>query len=158
MPWSRRHSVALAVVGAVAAVCAIPGLKAWREEEAEEKEEREMQRDHYWRVQIVVEGQGVVKTFIPAFDCSSDGATQWGECGPKLIAFKELAPPTMEARPSPGWRLDRWESQIREPDGSVHSRKGRVPDGRVYLNGFGYSDTGELETVRAVFVRVPDGG
>ena len=29
-----------------------------------------------------------------------------------------------------------------------------MPDGRVYLDGFGYSDTGELETVTAVFVPV----
>ena len=28
-----------------------------------------------------------------------------------------------------------------------------MPDGRVYLNGFGYEDTGELETVTAVFKR-----
>jgi hypothetical protein len=146
------------VVGTGAALCAVPAFRAWREEEAEEKEEREMQRDHFWRVQIVVEGQGTVKTFIPAFDCTSDGTTQIGECGPKLVRFKELAPPTMEARPSSGWKLDRWESQIRAPDGSVHPRKGPMPDGRVYLNGFGYEDTGELETVRAVFVRLAVGG
>jgi hypothetical protein len=33
-----------------------------------------------------------------------------------------------------------------------------MPDGRFYLNGFGYEDTGELDTVTAVFVRdVADG-
>jgi hypothetical protein len=94
-----------------------------------------------------------VKTFVDAFDCTSDGTTQRGVCGPKLVRFKELAPPTMEARPAPGWRFDHWDALIREPDGSTHGRAGPMPDGRVYLNGFGYSDTGQLETVTAVFVQ-----
>ena len=35
---------------------------------------------------------------------------------------------------------------------AVVPRIGRPPDGPLYVNGFGYSDTGELETVTAVFV------
>jgi hypothetical protein len=68
-----------------------------------------------------------------------------------------MHPTTMQATAAPGWRFDHWESKIVEPDGAVTTRRGRMPDGPVYLNGFGYEDTGELETVRAVFVRVPDG-
>lgn len=35
---------------------------------------------------------------------------------------------------------------------------GPMPDGRVYLDGFGYRDTGQLETVTAVFVPDSDAG
>ena len=34
----------------------------------------------------------------------------------------------------------------------MRRRSGRMPDGRLYMNGFGYEDTGQLETVTAVFV------
>jgi hypothetical protein len=118
----------------------------------EEMEERERELDHFWRARIVIVGSGQVKTFIHAFDCSSDGGIQDGACGPLLVRFKELAPATMEARPSVGWTFDHWESIIVEPDGATRPRAGRMPDGRVYLNGFGYADTGELEIVTAVFV------
>jgi hypothetical protein len=134
------------------------GCKACRKDEVEEEEEREGERAHFWRVQVAIAGKGTVKTFIPALECTSDGTTQSGDCGPKLLEFTELTPPTMEATAAPGWRFDHWESQIREPDGSVEPRKGPMPDGRVYLNGFGYRDTGELETVRPVFVLASDGG
>jgi hypothetical protein len=128
-----------------------------RDDELEEEEERDMQRDNFWRAQITISGRGQVKTFIDAFDCVSDEAGgQRGDCGPKLVRFKELAPPTMDARPAAGWRFDHWESSIREADGGVHGRPGRMPDGKVYINGFGYADTGQLETVTAVFVPLGD--
>jgi hypothetical protein len=123
--------------------------------EEEEEEERNLVRDHFWRAQIAIVGKGAVKTYVHAFDCSSDGGGAAGACGPLLVRFKELAPPTMEATPAAGWVFDHWESQIREPDGASRPRAGKMPDGRVYLNGFGYADTGQLETVTAVFV--PDG-
>ena len=97
-----------------------------------------------------------MKTFIAAFDCTSDGATQRGECGPKLVTFKEMQPATMEATAAPGWRFDHWESLIHQPDGAMIPRQGPMPDGRVYLNGFGYADTGQLEVVKAVFARAPE--
>lgn len=125
------------------------------DDESEEQEERDMQRDHFWRAELVLVGQGNVKSVVPAFDCTADGVAQRGECGPRLVRFKELAPPMMEARPAAGWRLEHWDSRIREPDGGAHPRAGPMPDGRFYLNGFGYTDTGQLETVTAVFV--PDG-
>jgi hypothetical protein len=132
------------------------GCRSCKEDdEGEEQEERDMQRDHFWRAQIAIVGKGTVKTVVEAFECTSDGTGQRGECGPKLLRFKELRPPMMEAVPAPGWRLDRWDSLIRDPDGGTHRRAGPMPDGRVYLNGFGYSDTGQIETVTAVFV--PDG-
>ena len=120
--------------------------------EEEEQEEINEARDHFWRAQIRIVGHGTVKTRIPAFDCTSDGKKTTGRCGPKLMTFKELKPPLMEAEPAAGWKLDHWESMIRAADGSTAPRKGRMPDGRVYLNGFGYEDTGALETVTAVFV------
>ena len=156
-----NNRIGSAIVCAVVAAAVGPlvtGCKACHDDEAEEEEEREQQRDHFWRAQIAIAGAGRVKTFIVAFDCASDGGTQTGECGPKLVTFKERKPATMEATPATGWKLDHWESQIREPDGSVRPRAGLMPDGRVYLDGFGYADTGELETVRAVFVPLLDGG
>ena len=124
------------------------------EDEREEEEERNLARDHIWRAQIAIVGAGRVKTVTDAFDCTSDGTTQRGACGPRLVRFKEMHPPMMEATSAPGFRFDHWESQIRAPDGAVAPRKGPMPDGPVYLNGFGYSDTGELELVTAVFVPV----
>ena len=63
----------------------------------------------------------------------------------------------MRATGAPGWKLDHWESRTRQRDGGMTSRVGPMPDGRVYLNGFGYSDTGGLETVTAVFTEARDG-
>jgi hypothetical protein len=128
-----------------------------RDDEREEQEERDLQRDHFWRAQIVISGHGQVKTVVAAFDCSSDGTGQRGECGPRLVRFKELAPPLMEARPSAGWRFVRWDVVIHTADGGTRPRVGPMPDGRMYLDGFGYADTGELETVTAVFAPEGDG-
>lgn len=140
------------VVGAIAlAGGATIGIVHLRDEELEEDEERERARDHLWRVAIAIEGAGRVKSVVPAFDCASDGGGVQGECGPKLVRFAELAPPLLEAIAAPGSRFVRWESRIREPDGAVAPRRGPMPDGRFYLNGFGFDDTGELETVTAVF-------
>jgi hypothetical protein len=128
------------------------GGKACREEDAEEEEERSLDRDHYWRAQVSIVGAGAVRATPRGIDCASDGALQRGDCGPVLFRFKELKPAILEAVPAPGWRLDRWESRTREPDGAVVVRRGPMPDGSRYVNGFGYTDTGEIETVTAVFV------
>ena len=141
----------------VLALAALPGASSGckschLDSEEEEQEELNQARDHFWRVQIRIVGQGTVKTRITAFDCASDGVRTTGGCGPKLVTFKEIEPPLMEAVPAAGWKLDHWESLIRGADGSTAPRQGRMPDGRVYLNGFGYEDTGALETVTAVFV------
>jgi len=136
------------------------GYFGWKsreeDDELEEQEERDMQRDNFWRAEIAIRGAGRVKSFVDAFDCTSEGAGAHGQCGPRLVLFKELAPPTMEARPAPGWRFDHWESSIREADGGTHGRPGRMPDGTVYINGMGFSDTGQSETVTAVFVPAAD--
>ncbi|MGH7297118.1 MAG: hypothetical protein ACRELB_19425 [Polyangiaceae bacterium] len=164
--WLRGGLVALAALVGVGGLAGLAGLAgvagAWRgcesherAEQLEEQEERDMLRDNFWRARIAISGRGRVETFIDAFDCASEGAGQHGECGPKLVRFKELAPPTMQARPAPGWRFDHWEASIREPDGGAHARPGKMPDGRVYIDGFGHTDTGQLETVTAVFL--PDG-
>ena len=152
-----RRALVVACLSLAAANC--KKCESCVEDEKEEEEEKNAMRDHFWRVQISLVGKGRVKTFGPAFDCVSDGATQTGECGPKLVRFKEMHPPTMEATGAAGWTFEHWESQIREPDGGMATRTGPMPDGKVYLNGFGYTDTGELELVKAVFVMLaPEGG
>lgn len=155
----RRTTWLLGGIGllALALVAGWRASRAWEhDDEGEEQEERDMTRDNFWRARITIAGRGQVTTFTGAFDCTSDGAGQRGECGPKLVRFKELAPPTMNARPAPGWRFDHWEASILEPDGGSHGRPGKMPDGKVYIDGFGYEDTGQLETVTAVFVPLPD--
>ena len=111
-------------------------------------------RDNFWRPRIEIVGKGRVTSVVDAFDCWSDGATQAGVCGPKLVVFKELSPPLLHAIAAPGWRLDHWASSIRNADGTASTRPGPMPDGDLYLNGFGYTDTGAVETVTAVFVIV----
>jgi hypothetical protein len=152
-----RPRVLAAVLAAVALAAAVAAYRWWREDESEEEEEREQTLDHYWRPQIVITGAGRVRSVVPGFDCTSDGTSTHGACGPALVRFKELAPPSLEAVPAPGWRLDRWESSTREADGSVHGRTGPRPDGRLYINGFGYADTGAVETVTAVFAPLDAG-
>ena len=139
----KRRSFVLLLV-------ALAGCRAC-EGEREEEEERDQARDHYWRAQIRVVGEGAVRTHAPAFDCTPSG----GECGPKLVTYKELAPPAMMATASPGYRFDHWESSIVALDGAIRAKR-PIPDGPIYIDGFGYQDTGELETVTAVFVREAD--
>lgn len=154
---ARRWLVAGLGVLLAAQLVAWRVVHRWEGEEAlEEREERQMQRDNFWRARVVIVGRGRVKTPIDAFDCASAGAGERGECGPKLVRFKELAPPTMEARPAPGWRFDHWDAQIRDADGALHGRAGKMPDGKIYIDGFGFEDTGQLETVTAVFVEETD--
>ena len=109
-------------------------------------------RDNYWRPRIVIVGQGRVTSALGGFDCGSDGVQQTGACGPQLLVFKELAPPLLRAIAPHGWTFDHWESSIRALDGTTTPRAGRMPDGDLYLNGLGYTDTGAVETVIAVFV------
>lgn len=126
--------------------------EAREEAQHEDEEDRNDDRDNYWRVQVSIRGQGRVTTYIDALDCWSDGVAQRGECGPRLLTFKERQPPLMHATGAAGWKLDHWESATREADGTTHPRRGPMPTDRMYMNGFGYIDTGALETVRAIFV------
>jgi hypothetical protein len=154
----KTPGVLVLAVLLAAASSTCKGRRGCEESEEEEEEERDQLRDHYWRARLSIVGKGTLKTHGPAFDCTSDGTVQTGRCGPELLKFKEMSPPLVEEFAGAGWRFDHWESLIREPDGSMVPRAGRMPDGRFYLNGFGYEDTGELETVTAVFVRdVGDG-
>jgi hypothetical protein len=127
------------------------------DDQSEEQEERNARRPNYWRVQVAIEGQGSVVAVGGALDCRSDGAHQSGECGPKLLTFDELQPPLLRGTGARGWKLARWESQLRQANGQRTARQGPMPDGRWYLNGLGYSDTGALETVTAVFVPAGSG-
>ncbi len=157
----KRHCLstlrAMASLLLLACIAAVPAsCRACADKE--EDEEENVARDNFWRAQIRIVGKGSVSTSAKAFDCRSDGTTQTGKCGPTLLRFKELQPPLLTAIGAPGWRFDHWASMIRTADGKEAPRQGRMPDGRVYLNGFGYSDTGALDTVTPVFVPAPDGG
>lgn len=126
-------------------------------DEDEEQEEQNARRLNYWRVQVKLVGQGVVASLGGAIDCSSDPAHDGHACGPQLFTFEELQPPLLRGTGARGWKLARWESQTRQPDGTLTPRAGPMPDGRWYLDGFGYRDTGALETVTAVFVPADSG-
>ena len=52
----------------------------------------------------------------------------------------------MRATGAPGWRFDHREAEIRAATGALSRRTGPMPDGRLYLDGFGYTDTGAVET------------
>jgi hypothetical protein len=147
------RAISVLLVACAMASCARARSCDGSGDESEEREEQDLLRDHYGRASIEIVGAGRVHTSIDAFDCASDGSTAAGRCGPTLVRFKELAPATMEAIAAPSWRFDHWESSTSAPDASVRLPPGPMPDGRLYLNGFGYADTGEVETVRAVFVR-----
>ena len=115
-------------------------------------EDQDLSRANFWRVEVRIIGHGTVSGTLAGIDCTSDGLRAYGTCGPTLLRFDELHPPLRRATGAPGWRFDRWEPAIRERDGSTRARTGRLPDGPVYLDGFGYSDTGELEVLTARFV------
>lgn len=128
------------------------------DEDEEEEEEKDKLRDHYWRATVTIVGQGSVRTFLEGgIDCTRDATKQAGICGPKLFVTKELAPPTLKATGAKGWKFDHWEARVRAPDGGVASRTIAEPTNRLYLDGFGYEDTGESEEVTATFVIDPTG-
>jgi hypothetical protein len=136
----------------VSSLAWVAGCKSCREDDAtEEAEEHEALLDEFWRVQVRVEGHGLVSGADGKIRCGSEEHAELRTCGPVLLVFKERTPPLLDGVPDAGWRLDHWESSIRERDGAVGPRKGPMPDGRYYLNGFGYHDSGQLETVTAVF-------
>ena len=118
-------------------------------------EDEDLTRTNFWRVEVRINGHGTVSGAIARLDCADDRAQQHGTCGPTLLRFDELHPPLLRATAAPGWRFDHWEPTVRERDGSMRGRRGRIPDGPLYLDGFGYSDTGELEILTAVFVAAP---
>ncbi len=137
-----KRGIALGFAIALAVVAVAVQQHAWRHVEGDDDDDDDddgAPRPEYWRAQIAIRGQGRVATPMPTFDCTPAG----GQCGPKLVVFDERKPPLLHATGAPGWRFDHWESSL---------RKGAMPDGAFYLNGFGYSDTGETETVTAVFV------
>ena len=123
-----------------------------RVDEGADVEEATDNRDNFWRARIVIVGHGDATTIDQRFACHGTAAGVLGACGPVLLRFHERQPPLVRATAALGWRFDHWSSTLTEPDGSTHPRAGRLPDGPLYLNGFGYTDTGELDTVTAVFV------
>jgi hypothetical protein len=119
----------------------------------DEGEDSDEARESFWRASVVIVGSGRVTTAVKSFDCVSNGEHQSGQCGPSLVRFAELSPPLLLAEPAAHWHFSHWESVLHEPDGTTRSRSMAWIDGPLYMNAFGYRDTGELETVTAVFVR-----
>jgi hypothetical protein len=133
------------IVASVVAVVAIAGFAAFAikhhddDDDDDDDEDAEDAQLNYWRPHVIVIGNGVVASVVAPITCTSSG----GMCGPTLIAFDERRPPLLRAIATPGWRFDHWESSL---------RTGPMPRGKLYINGFGYTDTGQTETVTAVFV------
>ena len=126
--------------------------------EDREDEDEDDQRANYWRARIAIVGSGRVTSLVDGLDCVSDGRTQHGACGPRLFVFDERRPPLLRAIAPAGWRFDHWEAQTRAADGTLTRRTGRMPDGHLYLDGFGYADTGATQTVFALFEPAGDLG
>jgi hypothetical protein len=157
MTASRTDRWRFALLALVAVAChrrapAEPDRGEDRDDQTEEHEEVEQHQLNFWRVKIEIVGRGMVYSVIGGLSCMSNGEHQGGSCGPKLLQFEELSPPLLHATAGPGWRFDHWESTIRSADGATRARPPPMPDGAYYLDGFGYSDTHETETVTAVFV------
>ena len=121
-------------------------------------EDEDLARTNYWRAQIRISGYGSVTSPVGQLACRADATGPHGTCGPVLFRFAELDPPLLHATGAPGWRFDHWSVSIREPDGTTRPRPGPVPKGRLYMDGFGYRDTGELELVTATFFTAGPGG
>lgn len=128
-----------------------------RQDDESTGEDEALARPNFWRVEVRIQGLGSVTGVTAHVDCRDDGHGRQGSCGPVLLRFDELHPPLLRASGAPGWRFDHWTSVIREPDGTTRARTGRMPDGRLYVDGFGYEDTGELESLTAWFVTAPSG-
>jgi hypothetical protein len=125
------------------------------------EEEREHQ-DHLWRVGLVLIGEGTVQTNIEGIpemwmDCTRDAKGQSGECGPKLLRWKEVQPPLLDAHGAKGWKFVRWESRTRRWSGGIApTAKVIAPGNRLYLNGMGNRDTGACEILTAHFEKQAD--
>jgi len=125
------------------------------DESSSDPDEADDLRKNFWRMRVAITGAGDATTADGRIACHGTALEVTGACGPVLFEFDERTPPLVHATAARGWRFVRWSSMLTEPDGSTHPRAGRMPDGLVYLNGFGYADTGELETVTAVFTEAP---
>lgn len=144
--------------------------KAIEKDEVEEKEGHELSeeerenQEHLWRVKLTLVGQGVVRTNIEGIPemslrCTRDEKAQSGECGPKLLRWKEGQPPLLTARGAKGWKFVRWTTSTLRPNGSiVPTEKVIEPGLRLYLNGMGTRDTGESELLTAYFEQQTDPG
>ncbi|GAC1546660.1 MAG: hypothetical protein NVS3B10_10630 [Polyangiales bacterium] len=131
------------------------------DEESDEEalEEKELTTDQLWRVGVTLVGFGRVATAPGSpepqtLDCARDAAGQHGECGPKLLRYRQMTPALLTARGAVGWKFARWETRLRLPDGKiVRGRKIPEPFNRVYIDGFPAGDTGETELLTAIFER-----
>jgi hypothetical protein len=138
-PKALRRSIGAAVVAVtVVAVAVVVARRAGDDDD--DDEDAEDAQLNYWRPRVEVVGEGIVTSAVVPIACTPRG----GLCGPLAIAFDERQPPLLRAVPARGWRLAHWQSSL---------RTGPMPDSRFYVNGLGYEDTHQVETVTAVFVR-----
>ena len=127
--------------------------------EEEALEEKELVEEQLWRVGVMVVGHGRVSTApqspeAQSIDCARDAHGQHGECGPKLLRYRQMTPALLTARGATGWKFSHWETRLRLPNAKiVPGRKIPEPFHRLYINGFPAGDTGETELLTAVFTQ-----
>lgn len=139
-----------------------PDAKVEEKKEERESEEERENREHFWRVELTLVGQGVVRTNLEGIkaiwvECTRDEKGQSGECGPKLLRWREGQPPLLTARGAKGWKFVRWESKTRKSDGKiVPTAKKFEPAQRLYFNAMGVDDNGDSELLTAYFEKQND--
>jgi hypothetical protein len=138
------------------------GEEGEESEANEEAEKAEMMKPQFWRVKVVITGEGLVTSYDRTVECGDDGAHHGTSCGPTawtqpLAGFKP-APSVLTAFAAPGWRLSKWEAVVHHADGRVTPRK-KTSVRDFYVNYFKPPhDPADLEVVTAVFTKAPAAG
>ena len=116
----------------------------------------------FWRIQVVVVGQGHVSSTDLALQCGTDGATSAQKCGPvewgTPVAGGSTPPASMlTAHPAAGWTLKSWDGDIHHADGRVTKRR-KISVNTFYVNYFRSPyDRADYELVTVTFVNGADG-
>lgn len=145
-----------------------PGGRDDDEREGKDEEENEDEDDvlpRFWKVEVAIEGKGMVHSTRFDIHCWKPEADQpqQGKCGPQSwvtgLSGHAKPPSILAARPAPGWKLVAWRARVREPDGRVWARKLKAGGRPLYWNRFGSDkDTGQVELVTAVFTQAEPAG
>lgn len=130
-------------------------------EAKEEAEKAELMKPQFWRIKVVVVGQGFVTSFDKTITCGNDGTHRGEMCGPTsfnapLVGYKQ-APSLLTAIPAPGWSLAKWEASIHRANGKITVRK-KTSIRDFYVNRFKRPyDPNDLEIVTVTFKEASDG-
>lgn len=130
-------------------------------EAKEEAEKAELMKPQFWRVKIVIAGQGFVTSYDKTVTCGNDGTHHGEMCGPTAfnapITGYKPAVSALTAIPAPGWRLSKWDAVIQHANGKVTKRK-KTSIRDFYINRFKRPyDANDLEVVTVTFKEIPDG-